>query len=83
MDAEMDSMKSNTVWKLVDYLVGKWIYKKKTNAEGKVEIHKARLLEKGYTQKEGIDYDETFYPIVMLKSICILLSIAITLDYEI
>ena len=48
-----------------------------------METFKARLVAKGYTQKEGIDYDETFLPIAMLKSICILLSIAAALDYEI
>ncbi|XP_012436626.1 uncharacterized protein LOC105763093 [Gossypium raimondii] len=89
MDAEMDFMKSNTMWELVNLPVGikpigcKWIYKKKRNAEGKVETHKARLVGKDYTQKEGIDYDETFSPAAMLQSICILLSIFIALDYEI
>ena len=40
-------------------------------------------MVKGYTQKEGIDYEETFLPIAMLKSIRILLSIAAHYDYEI
>ena len=48
-----------------------------------METFKARLVANGYTQKEDIDYDETFSPIAMLKSIRILLSIAVTLDYEI
>ena len=51
--------------------------------DGKVETFKARLMAKGYTQKEGIDYDETFSPVAMLKSIRILLSIATHYDYEI
>ncbi|KAA3473156.1 zf-CCHC domain-containing protein [Gossypium australe] len=86
MDAKMNSMKSNMVWELVGLLVRigcKWIYKKKTNAEGKVETYKARLERKGYTQKECIDYDETFFSVAILKSIHILLSIVATLDYEI
>jgi hypothetical protein len=48
-----------------------------------VETFKARLVTKGFTQKEGIDYEETFLPVAMLKSIRILLSIAAYFDYEI
>ena len=40
-------------------------------------------MAKGYTQKEGIDYDETFSPVAMLKSVQILLAVAATLDYKI
>ena len=43
----------------------------------------ARLMEKGYTQKEGTNYEETFSTVAMLKSIRILLSIAAHYDYEI
>ena len=51
--------------------------------DGKVETYKVRLVAKGYSQKLGFDYEETFAPIAMLKSIKILLSIAVHLDYEI
>ena len=82
-------MYSNYVWELVDppedvSPIGcKWIYKKKRGTDGEVETYKARLVAKGYTQKEGIDYEETFSLVAMLKSICILLSISASLDYEI
>ena len=49
----------------------------------KVETFKARLVVKGYTQKEKVDYEETFLPLVMLKSKRILLSIVACLDYKI
>ena len=49
----------------------------------KLKPLKARLVVKGYTQKEGIDYEETFLPVAMLKSIRILLFIAAHYDYEI
>ena len=48
-----------------------------------METFKARLVTKGFTQKEGIDYEETFSPVAILKSIRSLLSITVCLDYEI
>jgi hypothetical protein len=89
MKAEMDSMYANQVWELVDPPEGivpignKWIFKKKTGADGKVDTYKARLVAKGYRQREGIDYEETFSPVAMLKSIRILLAIAAYHDYEV
>ncbi|TYJ98102.1 gag/pol protein [Cucumis melo var. makuwa] len=89
MDLEMESMYSNSVWTLVDQpnnvkpIGCKWIYKRKRDQAGKVQTFKARLMAKGYTQKEGIYYEETFSLVAMLKSIRILLSIATFYDYEI
>ena len=51
--------------------------------EGNVITYKTRLIAKGYRQRPGIDYDTIFSPIVMLKSIRILLAIAAHCDYEI
>ena len=56
---------------------------KKRGADDKVETFNARLVAKGFTQKEGIDYEETFSPVAMLKSIWILLSIVAHFNYEI
>ena len=56
----------------------KWILKLKAG-----EIFKARLVAKGFRQTHGIDYDEIFSPVVMLKSIRVLLTIAAYYDYEI
>ena len=56
---------------------------KEERDNGKVETFKVRLVAKEYTQKEGIDYEETFSPVAMFKSIRILLSIAAHYDYEI
>ena len=64
--SEMESMKINSVWILVDppeeikpkgY---KWIFKKKRSTDGKVEIYKSHLIVKRYCQHYGIDYDQTF-----------------------
>jgi hypothetical protein len=51
--------------------------------DGNVHIYKARLVAKGFKQIHGIDYDETFSPIVMLKYVRILLAIATYFDFEI
>ena len=49
----------------------------------KIETYKARLVAKGFRQKHGIDYDKTFSPVAMLKSIRIMLAIVAYYDYEI
>ncbi|KAJ9556641.1 hypothetical protein OSB04_011255 [Centaurea solstitialis] len=89
MKAEMQSMYDNQVWELTDLpqhckAVGrKWVLKKKTDMDGNVHTFKARLVAKGFTQTHGIDYDETFSPVAMLKSIRILMAISAYFNYEI
>jgi hypothetical protein len=89
MRSEIDSMGDNQVWNLVDPPDGvkaiecKLIYKKKKDMDGNVHIYKALLVTKGFRQVQGVDYDETFAPVVMLKSIRIILAIATYFDYEI
>ena len=53
------------------------------DADGNVTVYKARLVAKGFRQAQGVDYDETFSPIAMLKSVQIMLAIAVFYDYEI
>ena len=89
MKSEMQSMYDNQVWTLIDPPEGiktigcKWVFKKKTDMDGKVHTYKARLVAKGFKQTHGIDYDETFSPVAILKSIGILISIAAYHFYEI
>ncbi|GJY21831.1 retrotransposon protein, putative, ty1-copia subclass, partial [Tanacetum coccineum] len=89
MNVEMQSMKDNEVWILVELppngkTVGsKWLFKKKTDMDGAVHTYKARLVAKGYTQTPGIDYEETFSPVADIRAIRILIAIAAYYDYEI
>ncbi|GJY49115.1 putative RNA-directed DNA polymerase [Tanacetum coccineum] len=89
MKSEIQSMYDNQVWNLVDTTLSfktvgcKWIFKNKTNMDGKAHNCKSRLAAKGYTQTHGIDSDETFSPVAKIKSIRIMLAIAAFHDYEI
>ena len=89
MRYEMDAIYTNQVWTLVDQpesvrpIGCKWVFKKKTDMDGNVQTYKSRLVAKGYSQVPGRDYDETFAPVAMVKSIRILLAIAAYYDYEI
>ena len=61
----------------------KWIFKKNTDAGRNVSVYKDRLVTKGFRQIQGVDYEETFSPVAMIKSIRILLAIVSYHDYEI
>ena len=54
----------------------KWIFKRKTDADSSVTIYKARIVAKGFRQDQGVDYDESFSLVSMLKSVWIMLAIA-------
>ncbi|GKC90447.1 retrotransposon protein, putative, ty1-copia subclass [Tanacetum coccineum] len=89
MNVEMQSIKDNEVWDLVDLppdskTVGsKWLFKKKTDMDEAVHTYKARLVAKGYTQTPVIDYEETFSPVANIRAIRILIAIAAFYNYEI
>ena len=60
----------------------KWIFRNKTDEKGNVICNKARLIAQGYSQMEGVDYDETFAPVACMESIRILLALACQLKFK-
>lgn len=89
MKSELDSLKASETWELVPRPKGrqvvkcKWVFRKKYDANGDLERYKARLVACGYSQVEGIDFKETFSPVVKLKSIRTLLAIAVEREWKI
>ena len=88
MTDEIQSMAHNGVWDLVDLPVGckpigcKWVFKTKKDSKEWVERFKVRLVAKGFTQKEGIDYNETFSPVSSKDSFRIIMALVAHYDLE-
>jgi hypothetical protein len=81
MQEELNNFKRNEVWSLVERpkqnVVGtKWVFRNKQDEHGVVTRNQAQLVAKGYSQVEGLDFDETFAPVVRLESIRMLLAYA-------
>ena len=75
MKEELKFIKENKAWGIVDLLEGakrvkcKWVFKAKCDSKGNVEQYKVELVTKGFTQKDCIDYKETFLPILKKDSL--------------
>jgi hypothetical protein len=79
-----DALISNSIWTLVpkpagaNIVTGKWIFKHKFHFDGSLARYKAHWVLRGYSQCPGIDFDETFSPVVKPTTIRIVLSIAVS-----
>ena len=82
MNEEIKMIEKNHTWKLVDKpqdkeVIGlKWVYKVKHNDDGSINKYKARLVAKGYAQQPGIDFNETYAPVVRMETIRTVLALA-------
>lgn len=89
MQEEYQSLIENNTWELTDLppnrkpINSKWVFKTKTDDKGNILRHKARLVIKGCAQQKGIDYEETFSPVVRYSSIRYLMALAARYDLEI
>jgi hypothetical protein len=88
MHEELENFERNQVWELVDPPQGcqaigtKWVWKNKEGEKGAVVRNKSRLVAQGFSQKEGIDYEETFAPVARLEAIRILLAISVAKGFK-
>ena len=89
MTAKFEALQRNKTWHLVPkpsngkIIDCEWVYKLKLRSYGNIERYKARLVAKGYHQTSGLDYFKTFIPIVKPTTIQIILSLAVSNNWEV
>eukprot|EP00253_Pinus_taeda_P007669 PITA_07669 len=89
MNEEYHSLLANDTWDLVPLLKGRKLvrcksaYRTKYGPDGKVDKHKSRLVAKGFSQVEGIDYTETFSPISKMNYVCLILSLVASFKWKV
>jgi hypothetical protein len=89
MNEELDQIEKNDTWELVPMptnknVIGyKWVYKNKMNEQGNIVRNKSRLVCKGYSQIEGLDFDETFAPVTRLEVIRMFLAYACDKQFKV
>lgn len=88
MESKIKALESNRTWEITDLpskqtpIECKWIYKIKRRADGKIKRYKARFITKRYTQREGIDYMETYSPVARLITLRYILAVASIMDWH-
>jgi hypothetical protein len=82
MMTEMNSIQVNKTWELSAPRSGhkaiglKWVFKVKKDPDGNITKYKARLVARGYAQREGVDFDEVFAPVARIETIRLLIALA-------
>nr|GEV75006.1 copia protein [Tanacetum cinerariifolium] len=89
MKEELNQFYRNKVWTLVPLPYGKiaigskWVFKNKKYEHGTTTKNKTRLVTQGYSQEEGIEYDETFTPVARMEAIRIFLAFATSMNFKV
>jgi histone deacetylase 1/2 len=89
MQEEYRALMENRTWTLVprppgaNVVSGKWLFRHKLNGDGTLERYKARWVVRGFSQRPGVDFDETFSPVVKTATIRAVLTIAAARDWPV
>jgi histone deacetylase 1/2 len=89
MEEEYEALLANQTWDLVprpsgcNVVTGKWIWTIKRREDGTLERYKARWVLRGLTQRPGVDYDETFSPVVKPATVCTVLSLVLSRSWPV
>ena len=87
-ESEMNSIRANKTWDSVELpknrhtLPCKWVYRLKDTSNSTNPKYKARLVEKGFRQEYGVDFDEIFSPVVKMNTLCFMLGVVATENLE-
>ena len=90
MQSKLDSHKENGMWEVIDnnspnkHLVTcKWVYKLNLKLDGTIDKYKARLVARGFKQQQGIDYEETFAPVLKFSTPRVLIAMVTSFNLKI
>jgi hypothetical protein len=89
MEEEYAALLANHTWDLVprppgiNVVTGKWLFRHKLTSDGSLDRYKAHWVLQGFTQRPGVDYDETFSPVVKFATVRAILSLALSRDWAI
>ena len=87
MNSELKALQDNYTWDIIPLRVGrktigcKWVYKVKLKSDDSVERYKARLVAKGYTQEYGVNFLETFSPVVCMTTVRYIIALAASYNW--